>query len=107
MDNRTDNFGSGFVAGAIFGGVVGGLLGSFLTSRLAREIPPGEEPFLEGNPKDKKPRREKRRRPFKPTTELSIEEARQGLEVKIAQLNEAIDDVRHQLGNVNGSTQEE
>lgn len=107
MDNR-DNFAGGFVAGAIFGGVVGGLLGSFLTSKLAEEAAPGDESLIEGRPTGEKPRRGKRRRPpFQPATELSIEEARQGLEVKIAQLNEAIDDVRHQLGNVNGAPQEE
>jgi prefoldin subunit 5 len=33
-------------------------------------------------------------------TEQSIEAARQGLEQKIAQLNEAIDDVRQQISQV-------
>jgi hypothetical protein len=107
MDNR-DNFAGGFIAGAIFGGVVGGLLGSFLTSKLAQEASPGDDPLIQGRPTgDKIPRSQRRRQPFQASTELSIEEARQGLEVKIAQLNEAIDDVRHQLGNVNGTAQED
>jgi len=105
MDNRNDNFAGGFIAGAVFGGVVGGLLGSFLTTKLG-EAALREEPLLEGSAADDKPRGSKRRR-FQPSTELSIEEARQGLELKIAQLNEAIDDVRQQLGNVNGGPQED
>lgn len=104
MDNRSDNFAGGFVAGAIFGGVVGGLLGSFLTAKLGEEAS-REEPLLEGSSVGDKPR--SKRRQFKPATELNIEEARQGLELKIAQLNEAIDDVRQQLGNVNGGPQED
>ena len=36
------------------------------------------------------------------TDEASMEMARRGLEVKIAQLNSAIDDVREQLGGING-----
>lgn len=106
MDNRSDNFAGGFVAGAIFGGVVGGLLGSFLTTKLGEEGSSTAEPILEGGSTSDKPLGSKRRR-FKPATELSIEEARQGLELKIAQLNEAIDDVRQQLGNVNGGPQED
>jgi hypothetical protein len=34
---------------------------------------------------------------------VDIEAARRGLEDKIAQLNEAIDDVRQKLGGVNGT----
>ena len=39
---------------------------------------------------------------FDDATEDSIEAARLGLEAKIAQLNEAIDDVRQELGGING-----
>jgi hypothetical protein len=35
-----------------------------------------------------------------------MEVARRGLEDKIAQLNDAIDDVRQQLGTVNGTPKE-
>jgi prefoldin subunit 5 len=38
-------------------------------------------------------------------SEESIEAARRSLEDKIAQLNTAIDDVRQQLGKVNGNTE--
>jgi hypothetical protein len=37
-------------------------------------------------------------------TEEGMEAARLGLEAKIAQLNDAIDDVRQQLGYINGHT---
>lgn len=105
MDNRTDSFAGGFIAGAVFGGVVGGLLGSFLGAKLSNDVPDATEPLAEGEAGSAKPRR-KKRRPFQAASELSIEEARQGLEVKIAQLNTAIDDVRQQLGNVNGNAPE-
>lgn len=102
MDNRVDNFAGGFVAGAFFGSVVGAVLGVFLTSKLAEEA---REPLLEGSSTEGKPRRD-RRRQLRAATELNIEEARQSLETKIAQLNTAIDDVRQQLSNVNGNAQE-
>lgn len=101
MDNRVDNFAGGFVAGAFFGSVVGAVLGALLTSKLAEEA----KPRLEGNSTEDKPRRS-RRRQLRAATELNIEEARQSLETKIAQLNTAIDDVRQQLSNVNGNAQE-
>ncbi len=102
MDNRVDNFAGGFVAGAFFGSIVGAVLGTLLTSRLAEEA---KEPLLEGSPTEGRPRRS-RRRQLRAATELNIEEARQSLETKIAQLNTAIDDVRQQLSNVNGNAQE-
>ncbi len=105
MDNRTDSFTGGFIAGAVFGGVVGGLLGSFLGARLSNDVRAETEPLIEGEAGETKPRIG-RRRPFQAASELSIEEARQGLEVKITQLNEAIDDVRQQLSNVNGNAPE-
>ena len=43
-----------------------------------------------------------KKRPLKPSSEQNIELARRSLEDKIAQLNEAIDDVRQQLSTVNG-----
>ncbi len=102
MDNRGDNFAGGFVAGALLGGVVGGVLGTLLASRLPDT---NEEVFLESNSQAGKTR--KRRKPqLKAATELNVEEARQGLEAKIAQLNDAIDDVRRQLSNVNGNAQD-
>lgn len=97
---RSDNFAGGFVAGALFGSVLGGVLGTLLASRL----PAPDEVLSEGSTAGKA--RKRRKHQLNAATELNIEEARQGLEVKIAQLNEAIDDVRRQLSNVNGNGQE-
>ena len=92
--SQQDNFSGGFVLGAIVGGIVGGIVGSVVTSqRLAQESEETQKkPELQAKPK----------RRMRASTEQNIELARRGLEDKIAQLNEAIDDVRQQLGNVNG-----
>jgi septal ring factor EnvC (AmiA/AmiB activator) len=99
MSNQ-DGFAGGFLAGALFGSVVGGILGAALTSRLAQST----------NPDDPKRIRERSNRSDRSPQSLQsdddIEAARQILEAKIAQLNTAIDDVRHQLHNVNGSASE-
>lgn len=90
--SQQDNFSGGFVLGAIVGGIVGGIIGSVVTSqRLAEEVE--EKPELP-NAKPKKR--------VKGSSEQNIELARRSLEDKIAQLNDAIDDVRQQLGSVNG-----
>jgi hypothetical protein len=44
-----------------------------------------------------------KKRQLRAATEQNMEVARRGLEDKIAQLNDAIDDVRQQLGTVNGN----
>ena len=93
MSDR-DNFGSGFVLGAILGGVVGGLLGTVLTSRRNDEAKAEKKSRLKTLSTDSFP------------TDNSIENSRRTLEDKIAQLNLAIDDVRHQLGQVNGNEQD-
>jgi gas vesicle protein len=90
--SQQDNFFGGFVLGTIVGGVVGGIAGVLVSSRLAQE----EDGLKKVEGKVKK-------RSLKPPTEQTIEVARRGLEDKIAQLNDAIDDVRQQLGAVNGS----
>jgi Na+/glutamate symporter len=94
MSDR-DNFGGGFVLGAIVGGIVGGLLGTVLTSRLNGEAKAENKSRLKTVNTDS----------F--STDNSIENSRRALEDKIAQLNLAIDDVRHQLGQVNGNALEE
>lgn len=101
MDNQGDNFAGGFLAGAVFGSIVGGALGALLASRLPET---SDQVFLESNSAEGKLRK-RRKRQLQASTELNIEEARQGLEAKIAQLNNAIDDVRRQLSNVNGDVQ--
>lgn len=92
--SQQDNFVGGFIAGAVCGGVVGGVIGVLVASRL------GENSTEEFSKLDD---RTSRKRRSKPPTEQSIELARRGLEDKIAQLNDAIDDVREQLGGVNGT----
>jgi gas vesicle protein len=90
-----NNFFGGFVLGTVVGGLVGGIMGTLVASRLSQE----EEDSVQ-----KLEARKKRK--LKPPTEQTIEVARRGLEDKIAQLNDAIDDVRQQLGAVNGSAAE-
>jgi len=97
MSQQDDNFLGGFLLGTIVGGVVGGIAGVLVSSRLSQ----AEELDAEGLKKlDSKI---KKNRNLKAPTEQTIEVARRGLEDKIAQLNDAIDDVRQQLGAVNGS----
>lgn len=89
--SERDNFAGGFILGAFLGGVVGGLLGTILTSRRDEEIKPERKPRIKSIKNET----------F--ATEDTIEDSRRTLEAKIAQLNLAIDDVRHQLGQVNGN----
>lgn len=96
--SQQDNFASGFITGALLGGVVGGVIGALAASRLSssggRESSRlrfrDEEDFIDA---------------ADDLTEESMEQARRGLEDKIAQLNEAIDDVRQQMGGTNGYPQ--
>lgn len=102
MSNR-DGFAGGLIVGAIVGGIAGTLLGITLAKRQEEEfdeLPEGENvPDGRSLPADRPPSRKK----IAPaaargsTRGSTIEQARQGLEDKIAQLNTAIDDVRRQL----------
>jgi hypothetical protein len=99
--SKEDNFSGGFVLGAIVGGLVGGLLGVVLANPKSSLSADGSVV----NPEDlnlNRPRRRPLRGMGEPVTEQSMEAARQGLESKIAQLNDAIDDVRQQISTVNG-----
>jgi hypothetical protein len=89
------NFFGGFILGTVVGGVVGGVMGVLVSSRLSQT----EELEADGI------KAEKKKRNLKAPTEQTIEGARRGLEDRIAQLNDAIDDVRQQLGTVNGATE--
>lgn len=91
MSNR-EGFTSGLILGATLGSLVGGVLGVVLSSRLSGES--SGEPLLEG--------KRNRNKEDKLTPE-NVETARLNLEDKIAQLNQAIDDVRLQLGGMNGT----
>lgn len=96
--SQSDNFLGGFLLGTLVGGVVGGVVGVVVASRLG-----GEETRGDRLAKLKASRSKEARQKLKAPTEQSIEAARRGLETKIAQLNDAIDDVRQQLNTVNGN----
>ncbi len=89
--SQRDNFAGGFFLGALVGGVVGGILGAVVASRLSQE----DDTLVEEEPSDPKATSSGSHR-------SDMELARRKLEGKIAQLNDAIDDVRQQLGGVNG-----
>ncbi len=99
--NQRDGFTGGFIAGSVVGGVVGGVIGALLASRVINELDSDTEPRRKNNLVDGNSR--PKRRPLKATSEQTIEVARRSLEDKIAQLNETIDEVRLNLGNVNGN----
>ena len=106
--SQQDNFSTGFLLGAVLGGVMGGVLGSILVRRL-----PDDGVAAEKNDRlpDVKPsvKRPLRSAPMNPEERASVnsETARRSLEDKIAQLNDAIDDVRDQLKRVSGSSSKE
>ena len=102
MSNR-DGFASGFIVGTLVGGAIGGVFGVLL-SRRTDESAATEEKLRSANPSERSAMRGKNRQQLK--SEEGMEVARRSLEDKIAQLNEAIDDVREQLSNVNGTTSE-
>ena len=93
--SQQDNFIGGFLLGTLVGGVVGGIAGVLVSSRLPNDATESEAEV------DSDPSQHNTNRPFQLPTERSIEIARQSLEDKIAQLNNAIDDVRAQLSTVN------
>lgn len=95
MSNR-DGFAGGFIAGAAVGGLVGAVLGAVLSRRAA-------EAMLT-DPSEAKARKLSNRKGNQLEAER-IEVARLSLEDKIAQLNQAIDDVRLRVGDVNGNVQ--
>ncbi|MEM1280942.1 MAG: hypothetical protein AAGG53_13195 [Cyanobacteria bacterium P01_H01_bin.152] len=92
--SQQDNFGSGFILGTLFGGALGGVVGAVVASRV-----------LQGRSTEK-PLRLENTEPENTDaalpSEAEMEVARRGLEDKIAQLNNAIDDVRQRLGGANG-----
>jgi rhamnogalacturonyl hydrolase YesR len=106
MSNQDgDRFAGGFLAGTIFGSVVGGLVGTWLATKLieaeddADSLSEGSSPASIAKEQFKRIRQ----RVLNATEEPTVEEARQGLEDKISQLNDAIDLARQQLSKVNGS----
>ncbi|MDH6055233.1 hypothetical protein [Umezakia ovalisporum] len=102
--SQRDGFASGFLAGTIFGSILGGVLGAAIVSWRNEELTAEETELPNGQPGTKKVS-PKRRQMFALDNEtMEMETARRSLEDKIAQLNAAIDQVRQQLGNVNGNS---
>lgn len=101
--SQREGFTSGFLAGAVVGGVVGGLIGALVAGQRDNDTNETEPTLLNSTRLETKPLKG-RKRQLK--AEESIEVARRSLEDKIAQLNTAIDDVRQQLGTVNGNAQD-
>jgi gas vesicle protein len=95
--SQRDGFTGGFLAGVVVGGLVGGLIGALVAGQRDSE---GEQSLLKSDRSEAKPIKGRKRQL---SSEESIEAARRSLEDKIAQLNSAIDDVRQQLGTVNGN----
>jgi hypothetical protein len=95
--SQRDGFSSGFFLGTVVGSLIGGAIGALLATRQL-----GDASELSGaNGLEPKPF--KKRQLFKPADgRADMDTARRSLEDKIAQLNDAIDDVRQQLGGVNG-----
>ena len=100
---QKDGFGGGFLLGSIVGGVVGGVLGAALASRRDAQLAEEEAGMSDGRMGSKKAAR-RRQIQSGDSDGLEMEAARRSLEDKIAQLNATIDDVRNQLGNVNGNS---
>ncbi|BAZ00540.1 hypothetical protein NIES37_45350 [Tolypothrix tenuis PCC 7101] len=102
--SQRDGFVGGFFAGALFGSVVGGVLGALIATRQDPELLAEDEAQQTNNSEEAKKIPGKRRQMRASETDgLEMESARRSLEDKIAQLNATIDDVRKQLGNVNGT----
>jgi hypothetical protein len=101
--SQQDNFSGGFILGAVLGGIAGGVLGSILASRMIESEAESAESET-SRLSDPKPTGKRSLRVAASTEgfEVTGEPARKSLEDKIAQLNNAIDDVRDQLKRVNG-----
>jgi len=106
--SQQGNFVGGFLLGTLVGGVVGGIVGVLVTSRLSQTGTPEEDRSISKLDSADRTldRKAGKKRQLRASTEQNMEVARRGLEDKIAQLNDAIDDVRQQLGAVNGTRTE-
>lgn len=85
------NFVGGFLLGTLVGGALGGIMGALAAGRVQAGQTDRQSPELDFGDLDN-------------LTEEGMESARLSLEAKIAQLNDAIDDVRQQLGHINGQS---
>lgn len=104
--SQRDGFASGFLAGAIFGSVVGGIVGTIVASRREdSDLTAEQEHQMNGSSAEARKVSVSKRRQMRASQgdDIEMETARRSLEDKIAQLNATIDEVRQQLGDVNGS----
>jgi len=106
--SQQDNFSSGFLWGAVLGGIAGGIAGGLIGTVLANQSgdPDAEvndDSDIRTNLQMESSPAKARRRPLRleSAPQKNMELARQSLEDKIASLNDAIDDVRQQLHQVN------
>jgi len=104
--SQRDGFAGGFLAGAFVGGLVGGMIGALLATHRTDEADALEESVLADNFSEAVPEKD-RKRHLKGSSGQRIEVARHSLEDKIAQLNQTIDEVRQQIGNVDRNAREE
>ncbi len=86
MDNRGDRFGWGFVAGTLFGAIAGSLVSLLLKEKLT-EMSASDAATLKGSAAAD----------LNGTEETLMESMRLELEAKIAQINEAVDDLQNRL----------
>lgn len=105
--SQRDNFSGGFLLGTIVGGIVGGIAGALLASRKLDELESESDPRLSPEQTDLKGGKAKKHSLKSANGHSDIEAARRSLEDKIAQLNDAIDDVRQQLSGVESTSPEE
>jgi hypothetical protein len=95
--SQQDGFSGGFFLGTVVGGLVGGAIGALLATR---QFGSGNE---SENPTALESKSSKKKLFFKAVDgQPDGDTTRRSLEDKIAQLSDAIDDVRQQLGGVNG-----
>ncbi|MDZ8189374.1 MAG: hypothetical protein RMX96_31625 [Nostoc sp. ChiSLP02] len=102
--SQRDGFASGFLAGAFVGSVFGGVIGALIASRRDTQLLEEETEQTDSQAEAKRIAAKRRQMKASETDSATIETARRSLEDKIAQLNATIDDVRKQLGNVNGGS---
>ncbi|MEC4819341.1 MAG: hypothetical protein SAK29_39635 [Scytonema sp. PMC 1069.18] len=102
--SQQDGFGSGFLAGALVGGIFGGLVGALVATTRDSEQLTEEDPQLTQSSIEARRAAKKRQIKAPEQEAMEMEAARRSLEDKIAQLNATIDEVRQQLGNVNGNS---
>ncbi|WKT83763.1 MULTISPECIES: hypothetical protein [unclassified Thermosynechococcus] len=88
MNNRGNGFGWGFLAGALFGGIAGSLVTLLVKDRLSEAIT-SDSGRLKGD----------KTAPLNGSDDNLMESMRLELEAKIAQINEAVDDLQNRLSN--------